>query len=112
MGTVLVLGAFALVLVVALAAIVVGQAVVVRHRAAAGADLAALAAARAAADNVPAPCRAARVVADRNGARLTACRVDHRAAVTVSVVVRTRGMAGFDLRGAGTARAAPTGLSG
>ncbi len=107
-GTVFVLGAFALVLLAATAAVLVGQAATVRHRAGAAADLAALAAARAGADNVPLPCRAARVVAARNGARVTTCSVDRHGDARVAVTVDGAGLGRLTLHAKGSARAAPT----
>lgn len=107
-GTVLVLGSFALVVLTAALAVLVGQAATIRHRADAAADLAALAAARAGADNVPLPCRAARVVAERNDARVTACAVTGGDA-RVSVVVTGSGLGRRVLRAAGTAQARPVG---
>jgi len=108
-GTVLVLGFSALVLLAASVAVLLGQAATVRHRAGTAADLAALAAARAGADNVPTPCRAARVIAARNAAELTSCSVDRHADARVAVTVDGRGLGGVELRGRGTSRAAPTG---
>jgi len=107
-GTVFVLGAFALVLLAATAAVLVGQAATVRHRAGAAADLAALAAARAGADNVPVPCRAARVVAARNSARVTTCSVDRHGDARVAVTVDGAGLGRLTLHAKGSARAAPT----
>lgn len=103
----LVLGLFSVVLLAATVAILVGQAATVRHRAGATADLAALAVARAGADNVPTPCRAAQTVAAHNDARVTSCSVRGGDA-RVSVTVDGRGLGGFRLRSVGTARAAPT----
>lgn len=54
----------------------VGAAVVARHRAQAGADLAALAAAGALDGGVEAGCAAGEKVARRMGARISECRVD------------------------------------
>jgi len=108
-GTVLVLGFSALVLLAASVAVLVGQAATVRHRAGAAADLAALAAARAGADNVPAPCRAALAVAVRNAAELTSCSVDRHGDARVGVAVAGTGLGGGRLSARGASRAAPTG---
>ncbi len=108
-GTVLVLGLSALVLLAASVAVLVGQAATVRHRAGAAADLAALAAARAGADNVPSPCRAARAVAASNDAHLTSCSVDRHGDARIGVTVDGRGLGRVPLRARGAARAAPTG---
>lgn len=65
--------------VVLCVALVIGMQVValvqVRHRVAAAADLAALAGSRAGTEG-RAGCEAARDVAERNGVRLSACRMD------------------------------------
>jgi secretion/DNA translocation related TadE-like protein len=55
-------------------ALSVGGAVVARHRAAAAADLAALAGARTLAQGVGDPCAEAQRVASATGARVVACR--------------------------------------
>jgi len=101
-GTVLVLGVVLVGLLVCSAGAVLGQAVVARHRAAAAADLAALAAAdvlvgRAAGD----ACGAAGRVAGRGGARLVSCRPAGEE-VVVEVAVDVAGV----LSGLGPARAA------
>jgi secretion/DNA translocation related TadE-like protein len=72
------------------ACVLVGAAVVTRHRATAAADLAALAAAGRAVTGDPAPCAAAADVARADGAFLTGCSVldDGTVAVRVRVVAR------------------------
>ncbi len=83
-GTVLALGLVALLAVLVLAVAGVGTAVVARHRAAAAADLAALAGADRTAGRAPgAPCPAAAVVARRNGAALVSCVVAGDGSVSV-----------------------------
>ena len=109
MGTVLALGLCSLICLTAIVATLLAQAATVRHRAGAAADLAALAAARAGADNVPAPCRAARVVAAHNGAHIRTCVVTGRGDARVSVFVDGTGLAHVRLRGSGSAHAAPAG---
>ena len=72
---------------VGLAAVLVGAAVVARHRAASAADLAALAAASRAVAGDPAACATADEVAQANGAALTTCAVGDGAVVEVTVEV-------------------------
>jgi secretion/DNA translocation related TadE-like protein len=67
-------------------AMLVGDAVVTRHRAAAAADLAALAAAAHVLGGPRAACAAARTVATVDGARLTACAVDGSVVRVVTAV--------------------------
>lgn len=74
-GTLLVIGAVALVLAVGLVTMVLGGALHARTRAAAAADLAALAGASAALASSDQACEEAAQVAAANGARLTACDV-------------------------------------
>ncbi len=107
-GTVLVLGMLGLVLLVAMVTVLVAQAATVRHRAGAVADLAALAAARAGADNVPASCRAARAVAEANSADVSSCSVARGGDARVSVTVTGTGVGRTRLRVIGSAHAAPT----
>lgn len=107
-GTVLVLGMLGLLLAVAVLAVLLAQATTVRHRAGAVADLAALAAARAGADNVPSPCRAARAVAEANDAAVHTCSVGSGGDARVSVTVTGTGLGRTRLRVTGSARAAPT----
>lgn len=75
---------------VAMAAVLVGAAVVGRHRATTAADLAALAAAERAVRGDPAACAAAERLAGANGARLTACAVGSGAVVEVTVALPVR----------------------
>ncbi len=85
-GTVLCLGLVALLATLLLAVAALGAAVLARHRAAAAADLAALAAADRTSGRSPgAPCPAAASVAGRNGASLTSCVVAADGSVTVRV---------------------------
>ncbi|SDC43347.1 helicase/secretion neighborhood TadE-like protein [Geodermatophilus telluris] len=92
---------------VGLAAVLVGAAVVARHRAGAAADLAALAGAARAVAGDPAACDTAGEVARANGAALTACTVADGAvvAVTVEVAVRLGPLASRTAQG--RARAGP-----
>ncbi len=88
-------------------AVLVGAAVVGRHRATTAADLAALAAAVHAVRGDPGACAAAGEVAGANGARLTACTVGDGAVVEVAVAVPVRlGPLGVSRAGA-RARAGP-----
>ena len=97
-GSVLVVSVLAAAALLAFAVAMLGQAVAVRHRAQAAADLAAL----AAASSWPVPdCAAGARVAAANGALLTGCRAGVDGSVDVAVVV-ARGVA---LRGVGPARA-------
>ena len=92
---------------IGVAAVLVGAAVVGRHRATAAADLAALAAAEHAVRGDPGACAAAGEVAGANGARLTACTVGGGAVVEVAVEVPVRlGPLGVS-RAGGRARAGP-----
>ncbi|MGY1635690.1 Rv3654c family TadE-like protein [Geodermatophilus sp. SYSU D00742] len=75
---------------IGVAAVLVGVAVVGRHRASAAADLAALAAAEQAVRGRADVCGVAARVAEANGARLTGCGVDGAAVVEVAVVVPVR----------------------
>lgn len=75
---------------IGVAAVLVGVAVIGRHRAAAAADLAALAAAERAVRGDPAACAVAEQVAGANGARLAACTVGGGAVVEVAVAVPVR----------------------
>ncbi|MGK5110599.1 MULTISPECIES: Rv3654c family TadE-like protein [unclassified Geodermatophilus] len=72
---------------IGVAAVLVGGAVVARHRATSAADLAALAAAERAVRGDSAACSVAAQVATANGAHLTACSVDAGAVVSVAVEV-------------------------
>ena len=92
---------------IGVAAVLVGTAVVGRHRATTAADLAALAAAEHAVRGDPGACAAAGEVAGANGARLTACTVGDGAVVEVAVAVPVRlGPLGVSRAGA-RARAGP-----
>jgi len=92
---------------IGVAAVLVGAAVVGRHRATAAADLAALAAAEHAVRGDPGACAAAGEVAGANGAWLTACTVGGGAVVEVAVEVPVRlGPLGVS-RAGGRARAGP-----
>jgi secretion/DNA translocation related TadE-like protein len=75
---------------IGMAAVLVGSAVVGRHRAAGAADLAALAAAESAVRGRSDACGVAEAVARANGARLSGCSVDPGAVVDVAVEVRVR----------------------
>lgn len=111
-GSMLVLAMVPLLVAAGVAALVVGNAMVARHRAAAAADLAALAAAGEAVSGAPSPCRAAHLVAVTNGARLLACRVDGFE-VEVTLMVRQPGLvARFLPDSARRARAGPVAPSG
>lgn len=92
---------------IGVAAVLVGAAVVGRHRATTAADLAALAAAEHAVRGDPGACAAAGEVAGANGARLTTCTVASGAVVDVAVEVPVRlGPLGVSRAGA-RARAGP-----
>ena len=83
----LAVAAAAVVLAATLVALTWGSAVTARHRAARTADLAALAAARAAADGLPDPCAAASNVAGANRATVASCEVLADGSVLVVVEV-------------------------
>ena len=92
---------------VAAASVLVGVAVVARHRAASAADLAALAAAGRAVTGDPSACEAAVDVALANAAELTGCRVEPGSVVQVEVAVPVR-LGGLGMHTAvGRARAGP-----
>ncbi len=74
-ASVYVLAVSAVTLMVGLAAVAVGTAVVTRHRAEAAADLGAIAAASAALRGQPGACAQAGEVVRANGAKLTGCRL-------------------------------------
>ena len=93
--------------VIGVAAVLVGTAVVGRHRATTAADLAALAAAERAVRGDAGACAVAGEVAAANGAGLTACTVGDGAVVEVAVAVPVRlGPLGVSRAGA-RARAGP-----
>jgi secretion/DNA translocation related TadE-like protein len=88
-GTVLALGLVAVVGCLLAACVALGSAVVARHRAAAAADLAALAAAdRTLGRASGLPCPAAGAVATADDATVTSCAVAPDGSVTVEVAVR------------------------
>jgi secretion/DNA translocation related TadE-like protein len=92
--------------VIGMAAVLVGAAVVARHRATAAADLAALAGAVRAVEGVDG-CRTAARVAAANAAELTACTQSTDAVVDVEVSVPVR-LGRFGVLTAGArARAGP-----
>ncbi|MEO5834934.1 MAG: Rv3654c family TadE-like protein [Nakamurella sp.] len=76
-GSATVIGAVMIMVLLVMTTLVIhlGAAVVARHRAAAAADLAALAGARAAVNGVAAPCRDAAEIAEAGAARLDRCEV-------------------------------------
>jgi secretion/DNA translocation related TadE-like protein len=89
------------------AAVLVGAAVVARHRASAAADLAALAAAGREVAGDVGPCAAAKEIAAANAAEVTSCTVDAGAVVEVAVRVRVE-FGGLGVHSAtGRARAGP-----
>ena len=88
-ATVWVLALSGVLAVVGLAAVLVGAAVVARHRASSAADLSALAAAGRAVAGGDA-CGTAAEIAGANAAELTHCAVDAGAVVTVEVSVTAR----------------------
>jgi secretion/DNA translocation related TadE-like protein len=90
----------ALILAVVGAAMVVGSAVIARHRAQSAADLAALAAAGTLAAGRSTACQWAVSVADQTNARVTGCRVE-----SLDVVVTVDVDAALGRWGLGTARA-------
>lgn len=98
-GTVLVLGLVGVAVVLVVTALGVGAALAARHRAAAAADLAALAAI-----DSGKRCSGAAQVAAINGARLASCEFSADGSVAVSVLVELPGLAADAL---GEARAGP-----
>ena len=93
-ATVWLAGLAALIVLMALAALLQGSAVIARHRAASAADLAALAAALRVPDGAVAACAAASEIALRNGGSLTRCAVsgdDVEVEVTRPLVLGTLG---------------------
>ena len=114
-ATVLALVLVAVLVTVTLVGVAAGALMVGQRRAAAAADLAALAAARAA---VPLPgraggdpCAVAGALARANGARLTGCRA-RGAEVNVEVAVTVPGPFGRSWTAPGRARAGPSEPSG
>jgi secretion/DNA translocation related TadE-like protein len=106
-ATVWVLALSGVLAMVGAAAVLVGVAVTARHRAAAAADFAALAAATRAVQGLADGCTRAAEVATANAARLTACSVapDGVAVVEVTVPVRLGRLGVHEARG--HARAGP-----
>lgn len=105
-ATLLVLGCAVVVLAVGVVGSVLGAAIAVRHRAAAAADLAALAAAREAIFGPTAACTAAARIAGVNGGRLRSCTLAGSIA-TVEVSVAPRGVLARFPAPVGRARAGP-----
>lgn len=104
--TVAVTGLIAVLLSVTGAVALLGGVAVARHRAAAAADLAALAAAAHVLDGPTAACRAAAVVAAAHRARVSACELRGED-VTIEVTVRPTGPLGRWGSARGVARAGP-----
>lgn len=102
--TVAMLALTAVVLALGAFLVALGEVQVVRHRAAAAADLAALAGGRHLLEGAAAPCSAARQVAVAQQARILACTSTGRA-VTVRVEVRPAGLLGRYGGASATARA-------
>lgn len=109
-ATVWVAGATAAILVVAATLIWFATAVGARHRAAAAADLAALAAAGSVRSGHAVACGSAALVAKRMNARLNSCDVLGRDARVVVVVVPSGLLSAFGAT-QGRARAGPDGRS-
>lgn len=114
-ATVLVLVLTGLVGACAVGGLVVGSLLAGSRRAAAAADLAALAAAGSLqqpglAPGVGAPCARAGEVAEANAANLAGCHVQGEV-VTVRVVVAVRPLRGLAVDLPGTARAGPVGVA-
>lgn len=92
-GTVLLLAVILVLAVITVASVAVGSAVVARHRAMSGADLAALAAADAVARADPDPCGDAARVAHRQSVALVSCSTTGLVAdVVVAVPVQVLGV--------------------
>lgn len=107
-GTVLVVGALGVIVVLAVAGLQLAAAATAAHRARAAADFAALAAATAIQEGQAQPCGRAAELASRNGARLSECTLG--SAESVRVQVSTRAMVwwpGVPERAAASARAGP-----
>ncbi len=111
-ATVWVLALSAVLALVGAAAVVVGAAMVARHRAAGAADLAALAAAGAAVVGDPDPCASAVEVAAANAATVTWCEagVDAVVDVRVSVALDLGALGRYSAEG--RARAGPAPVDG
>lgn len=105
-ATVWLLGLVSVLVLAVVAAVLVGSATVLRHRAGAAADLGALAAATAALDGEGVACAlAADVVADMGG-EVTSCRLVGLVAEVDVVAAADLGVVGV-VRAAGSARAGP-----
>lgn len=107
----IVLGLVGVLVTVTLAGLVVGALLTGQRRAAAAADLAALAAADSVVSSTPvlstsAPCEEAAKIGVANGARLVSCTVEGDE-VTVAVVVSVPVLMGADVAVSGRARAGP-----
>ena len=89
-ATVWVLALSGVLALIGAATVLVGAAVVARHRATAAADLAALAAAGRAVLGDPSACSVGERVAQQNSAELIDCTVGEGAVVDVTVRVRVR----------------------
>jgi secretion/DNA translocation related TadE-like protein len=105
-GSIWLLAMAALLTVAAFLAAAVAGAITVRHRAAAAADLAALAAAGTAAAGRPA-CPMADRVAHANGATLTECHVDGLVVNVTTTVTPSGWLGGFGISSVRSARAGP-----
>jgi secretion/DNA translocation related TadE-like protein len=105
-ATVLVAGMVAVLMVLVVLGLQLGGAVLTRHRVAAAADLAALAAAGQLAAGIDHACERARQVAERMSATTTACRVVEREAY-VEVAARPPGWAALSGTANAHARAGP-----
>ena len=113
-GSVLVLAAVGVLVVVLAGALLVVAAARDAHRARSAADLGALAAARGTVAGRPPDCAAAARIAAGVGAALRGCRALHDGSVVVAVGVHlrwARGWAGLPTEVGGTARAGPQGLT-
>jgi secretion/DNA translocation related TadE-like protein len=105
-ATVLVAGMVVVLMMLVVLGLQIGGAVVTRHRVAAAADLAALAAAGQLAAGADHPCERARQVAERMSATTTACRVAEWE-VYVSVTARPPSWAALSGTANAHARAGP-----
>jgi len=110
-GTVLVLAAIGVLLVLATAGLQLGAAATAAHRARTAADLSALAGATALQEGGDVPCALVAEVAGRNGADVIACSlgVGESVTVRVSIEVTTR-WPGVPHRAVASARAGPPAL--
>ena len=110
-GSVLVLGAVAIVLTVVVAVATLAAGYHARHRAATAADLAALAAAREVQAGASAACALARTVAEANAGKLRTCEVDGWR-VVVAVAAPINGPVSWLPDPVRRARAGPVGSAG